>query len=165
MHKVSRTRVRGLALIAAAASVMFVSSAGAAPVETSLPTCGSVVGAWKVVDDNTNEIFLGTYNGAIGGAEGTVTFTAPNNTTTASHGQWKRTGTCTYADTDVAFLIGADGKANQTITFQAKINLATGGNNAIFDFAFEIKNLDGTSVFKGASTGKGTRIVVIPRTS
>jgi hypothetical protein len=165
MHKVSRTWVRGLALVAAAASVTFVSSAGAASVETSSPACGSLVGAWKVVDDNTHETFLGTYNGAVGGSEGTVTFTSPNNTTTASHGQWKRTGTCTYADTDVAFLIGADGKANQTITFQAKIKVNTGANDAVFDFAFEIKNLDGTSVFKGASTGKGTRIVVIPRTS
>jgi hypothetical protein len=163
MHKVSRTWVRGLAVVAAAASVTFVSSAGAAPVETSSPVCGSVVGAWKVVDDNTHETFLGTYNG--GPSEGTVSFTSPNNVTTASHGQWKRTGTCTFADTDVAFLIGPDGKANQTITFQAKIKVAANPNEAVFDFAFEVKNLDGTSVFKGASTGKGSRIVVIPRTS
>jgi hypothetical protein len=149
-------------LVAAAASVTFVSSAGAAPAETASSTCGSVVGAWKVVDDNTNETFLGTYNG--GSSEGTVSFTSPNNTTTASHGQWKRTGTCTFADTDVAFLIGPDGKAIQTITFQAKIKVTT-ANDAIFDFAFEVKNLDGTSVFKGASTGKGSRITVIPRTS
>ena len=121
----------------------------------------SVVGSWEVVDDNSHDIFLATYTG--GPLEGTVNFTSPNNATTLSHGQWKRTGECTFADTDTALLRGADGKANATITFQADIEVAHGGNDATFAFDFAVKNLDGTSVTNGSSTAKGTRINVVSR--
>jgi hypothetical protein len=50
----------------------------------------SVVGSWKLVDDNSGDIFLATYTG--GYSDGTVNVTSPNNTTTLSHGQWQRTG-------------------------------------------------------------------------
>jgi hypothetical protein len=76
----------------------------------------SVVGSWKLVDDNSGDIFLATYTG--GYSDGTVNVTSPNNTTTLSHGQWQRTGECTFVDTDIALLLGVDGKANRTITFQ-----------------------------------------------
>jgi hypothetical protein len=121
----------------------------------------SVVGSWKVVDDNSHDVFLATYTG--GPSEGAVNFTSPNSTTTLSHGQWKRTGECTFADTDTALLLGADGKASATITFQADIEVAHGGNDATFAFDFSVKSLDGSSVTNGSSTAKGTRINVVPR--
>jgi hypothetical protein len=121
----------------------------------------SVVGSWKLVDDNSGDIFLATYTGSY--SDGTVNVTSPNNTTTLSHGQWQRTGECTFVDTDIALLLGVDGKANKTITFQAEIKVGHGGNNAAFAFDFDIRNLDGTSVTNGSSTAKGTRINVIPR--
>jgi len=123
----------------------------------------SVVGSWEVVDDNSHDVFLATYTG--GPSEGTVNFTSSNDTTTLSHGQWKRTGECTFADTDTALLLGADGKANATITFQADIEVARGGNDATFAFDFHVKNLDGASVTTGSSTAKGTRINVVLRTA
>jgi hypothetical protein len=105
---------------------------------------------------------LATYTG--GPSEGAVNFTSPNNMTTLSHGQWKKTGERTFADIDIALLLGTDGKANATVTFQADIEVADGGNDATFVFDFEIKTLDGTSVTKGSSTAKGIRISVVPRT-
>jgi hypothetical protein len=150
----------GLAVVALTASVATVGVADAMPRER-VAAATSVVGSWKVVDHNSGEVFLGTYNGD--SAAGTVNFSSPNNMTTLSHGQWRRTGPNTFSDTDIALVLGADGKAASTITFRAKVIVAPGGNTADFDFEFEVTALNGTPVTRGASTGGGTRITVQPR--
>jgi hypothetical protein len=48
-------------------------------------------------------------------------------------------GEHTFADIDIALLLGTDGKVNATVTFQADIEVADGGNDANFVFDFEIK--------------------------
>jgi hypothetical protein len=128
---------------------------------SSAASCKSIVGSWEVVDDQSGAIFLGTYNG--GPAEGTVNFTSPNTATSLTHGAWKRTGPCTFADTDIAFLYDANGNATLTIKFRAEIELGKGGDTAVFAFEFEVSLLDGTVVNAGASTATGTRIKVEPR--
>ena len=127
---------------------------------SSAASCKSIVGSWEVVDQS-GAIFLGTYNG--GPAEGTVNFTSPNTATSLTHGVWRRTGPCTFADTDIAFIYDAAGNAASQIKFRAEIELRKGGDTAVFDFEFEISLLDGTVVASGASTAAGTRIKVEPR--
>jgi len=129
---------------------------------SSEASCKSIVGSWEVVDDQSGDIFLGTYNG--GPSEGTVNFTSPNTATSLTHGAWKRTGPCTFADTDIAFLYDANGNAAFKIKFRAEIELNKGGDTAVFDFEFEVSLLDGTVINSGASTATGTRIKVEPRT-
>ncbi|MCX4628721.1 MULTISPECIES: hypothetical protein [unclassified Streptomyces] len=161
MRKSTRIKVAVFAGVAALATATAVTGSANAAVEGG-SSCYTLPGSWKVVDDNTHETFLGSYYGSATATAGVVNFTSPNNTTTASHGEWRQTGCGTYSDTDVAFLIGADGKAASTITFKANISV-TGKNTANFDFAFTINNLDGSFVTSGASTGKATRIAVQPR--
>ncbi|MET9962736.1 hypothetical protein ABZ128_27320 [Streptomyces sp. NPDC006326] len=161
MLKSTRLKVAVFAGVAALATATAVTGPASAAVEGG-SGCYTLPGSWKVVDDNTHDTFLGSYHGSATATSGVVNFTSPNNTTTASHGEWKQTGCGTYSDTDTAFLIGTDGKANSTITFKANITV-TGRNTANFDFAFQINNLDGTFVTGGASTGKATRIAVQPR--
>jgi hypothetical protein len=128
--------------------------------ESSESSCKSIVGSWELVAEN-GAIFFGTYNG--GPSEGTVNFTSPNNTTSLTHGAWKRIAPCTFADTDIAFIYGEDGNATSTIKFRAEIELGPGGDTALFAFEFEVSLLDGTVVATGASTATGTRINVEPR--
>ncbi len=161
MRKSTRIKVGVLAGVAALATATAVTGSANAAADGS-SGCLTLPGSWKVVDDNTGETFLGSYHGSAWASAGTVNFTSPNNTTTASHGEWKQTGCGTYSDTDTALLLGADGKANSTITFQANITV-TGRNTANFDFAYKIHGLDGSYVTGGSSTGKGTRIGVQPR--
>ena len=122
--------------------------------------CQSIVGSWEVVDQS-GAIFLGTYNG--GPAEGTVNFTSPTSTTSLTHGVWRRTGPCTFADTDVALIYDESGNAAFQIKFRAEIELSKQGDTAVFAFEFEVSQLDGTVVASGASTATGRRIEVEPR--
>ncbi|MFD7624480.1 hypothetical protein ACFV7Q_00290 [Streptomyces sp. NPDC059851] len=161
MRKSTRIKAAVFAGIAALATATAVTGSANAAVEGG-SGCLTLPGSWRVVDDNTKETFLGSYHGSASAASGTVNFSSPNNTTTASHGEWKLTGCGTYSDTDTALLIGTDGKANSTITFKANITV-TGRTTANFDFAYQIHQLDGTLVTGGSSTGKGYRINVQPR--
>ena len=120
----------------------------------------SIVGSWKLVDDQNGDIFFGTYNG--GFFKGTVNFTSPDNFTSLTHGAWERTGARSFADTDSGFIYDANGLAIQIITFRAEIELSLDGDTGLFDFEFEITDLDGNFFFAGSSTATGTRIKVEP---
>ncbi|MET9511928.1 hypothetical protein ABZX62_26285 [Streptomyces flavidovirens] len=150
-------RTRAGILTGAAAILSATVIAGPASAQDEQSKCGSLVGSWKVVDDRTQEVFLASYHG--GPSAGTVNFTSPNDKTTAAHGQWKRTGQCSYTDTDVALLLSKDGKAYATITFEAEIRM-TGRDNAHFRSEYQINELDGTPMTKGRSSATGTRIGV-----
>lgn len=123
----------------------------------------SIVGSWKLVDDQSGDIFFGTYNG--GPLQGTVNFSSPDNSIGLTHGAWKRTGRRTFADTDSGFIYGDDGMANLIITFRAEIKVNRDGETAAFDFEFEVRDFDGAVVNSGASTGTATRIEVEPLSS
>jgi hypothetical protein len=86
--------------VAFTATVAAATEGAAHPSATS--SCKSIVGSWEVVDDHSGAIFLGAYNG--GPLEGTVNFTSPHTATSLTHGVWRRTGSYTFADTNVTFL-------------------------------------------------------------
>lgn len=115
-----------------------------------------IVGSWKLVDDNTGDMFFGTYNG--GRYSGTVMFTTPSNSISLTHGMWRRTGPRTFADTDSAFIFDENGVANSIITFRAEIEV--NGDSGFFNFEFDIKDLEGNLLDEGASSATGTRIRV-----
>ncbi|MGH3550591.1 MAG: hypothetical protein ACRDQU_21225 [Pseudonocardiaceae bacterium] len=73
------------------------------------------------MEDGCTNVILATFTG--GHSEGTVNFTSSYKTVTLSHGQWKRTGECTFIDTDTVLRLGADGKVNATITFHVNIKV------------------------------------------
>jgi hypothetical protein len=145
--------------LAFTAAVMAAAQDAAHPSAAS--SCKSIVGSWEVVDDQSGAIFLGTYNG--GPSEGTVNFTSPNRATSLTHGVWRRTGPCTVADTDIAFIYDENGNAAFQIKFRAEIELRKNGDTAVFAFEFEVSLLDGTVVNSGTATATGTRIKVEPR--
>ncbi|MFD5098320.1 hypothetical protein [Streptomyces albidochromogenes] len=161
MRKNMCTRIGVFAGVAAIVSTTVLTGSATAQTTEAQSSCGPLTGSWKVVDDRTQEVFLASYHG--GPSAGTVSFTSPNDKTTAAHGQWKQTGRCSYSDTDVAFLLGGDGDAYATITFEAEITM-TGRNNARFDSEYQINDLDGTPITKGHSKATGTRIGVQPHT-
>ena len=118
----------------------------------------SIVGSWELVDDNTGDIFLLTYNG--GPRRGTVNATSPDNSVSLTHGAWVRTGPRTYADTDIGFIYDENGIAALKIKFMAESELDESGESARFNFEFEVTDLDGNLVDLGASSGIATRIKV-----
>ena len=122
----------------------------------------SIVGSWKLVVDQTGDVFFGTYNG--GPARGTVTFSSPDNSISLTHGEWKRTGPRSFADTDSGFIYDENGIASLIITFRAEVEVAPDGNTAFFNFEFDVSLFDGTVVDSGAATGVGTRIQIQPLT-
>lgn len=165
--------VKKLAIAGAVAFTLLTSSVGFAQIiietaadgaahPSSAASCKSIVGSWEVVDNQSGAIFFGTYNG--GPSQGAVNFTSPNNATSLTHGVWRRTGPCTFADTDIAFIYDSAGDAAFKIKFRADITLSKDGETAVFAFEFEVSSLeDGTIVQSGASTATGTRIKVEPR--
>lgn len=120
----------------------------------------SIVRSWKLVDDQTGDIFFGTYNG--NRFRGTVNLTSPDNSISLTHGAWKRTGPRTFADTHSGFIYDANGIANLIITFRAEIEVNLGGDTASFDFEFEVTQFDGTLVDSGTSTATAARVKVEP---
>lgn len=129
--------------------------------DTETVRCKSIVGSWQLVDDQSGASFLATYNG--GPFKGTVNVTSPNTATSLTHGVWRRTGPCTFADTDIAFIYDENGNAAFKIKFRGEIELSRDGDTGVFRFEFEVSLLDGTVVNSGASTATGTRIKVEPR--
>ena len=118
----------------------------------------SIVGSWELVDDNTGDIFLLTYNG--GPRRGTVNATSPDNSVSLTHGAWIRTGARTFTDTDIGFIYDENGIAALKIKFIAESELDESGDTARFNFEFEVTDLDGNLVDLGSSSGVATRIKV-----
>jgi len=150
--------------LGAAIAVLFLASAQTArasadPVETDAQARRErIVGSWLVIDDNTGARFLGTYTGGL--RLGTVQFTTPFSNTSQTHGEWTRTGPRTFADTDSAFIFGADGNAAMIITFRAEIEVT--GDTGTFEFALDVRDFAGTLLDQGRSSGTGTRIRAEP---
>jgi len=163
MFKSKPERSKPIALLFMTAILCIVTIAAAAKgvaQAPSQPTFKSIVGSWALVDNQSGAAFFGTYNG--GPLEGTVNFTSPDNSISLTHGSWKRTGPRAFADTDIAFIYDAQGKAGFKIKFKAEIELSADGDTAFFNYKFEVSLFDGTVVNSGASTATGTRINVEP---
>ncbi len=148
-----------LVITALISTVAIVTAEGTAQ-SSSQTKFKSIVGSWKLVDDNTGDTILITYNG--GPRHGTVIATTPDNSISLTHGAWKRTGPRTFADTDIGFIYGEDGIAILQIKFRGESEVSASGDTAQFKFEFEISDFDGNVVDSGASSGKATRIKVEP---
>jgi hypothetical protein len=148
-----------LVMTALISTVALVTSGDTAQSSSKLSS-KSIVGSWELVDDNSGDTFLLTYNG--GPLRGTVNATSPDNSVGLTHGAWKRTGPRTFADTDIGFIYDENGIAILKIKFRAESEVDESGDTAQFNFEFEISDFDGNVVDSGASSGIGTRIKVEP---
>lgn len=163
-HHGTSTKITGTTIVLSVliALAVVAATAGETSGQPGARSSASIAGSWKLVVDGSGDVFFGTYNG--GPSEGTVTFSSPDNSISLTHGQWKRTGPGTYADTDSGFIYDENGIAILIITFRAEIEVAPGGSTALFNFEFDVADFDGTVVDSGAATAVGTRIRVQPLT-
>jgi hypothetical protein len=123
------------------------------------PASHPLVGAW-IVDQNVADA---TDPPALSIVLAEGTYYEANPAVGDGVGVWTSTGERTIAATIVFLVVGEGGAIQATVKARADIEVDEGGGSFTSTYAFEGTAPDGTVLFAGEATGRGTRLAVEPR--